>query len=288
MNLIIDASNLLHRAFWINQNIKQPLIKGEVFIFLRTFKSYLHNIRPTSCYMCWDKRLVYPSTNFRKQMQDSDYKGNRVETVNVWENEDEISEMVSYLGVKNMFPGVMEADDVIAWLCHNLEDKCMVISTDEDMFQLVNEKVSIFHPKKKLEIKSDNFLEVVGVEKDQYLSYKCIVGDVSDNIKGWFRYGPVKAKKVVQELTDDPTKLTSYSEELQEIYKRNMRLMDLQRGYVLAGEEEVELYRSQLKDKTNSNISKFKAKCEEIQFQDFLKGLDEWENLMMNGEVKFE
>ena len=42
-----------------------------------------------------------------------------------------------------MYPGILEADDVIAWMTKKLPGDKVVISVDQDMLQLVNEKTMV-------------------------------------------------------------------------------------------------------------------------------------------------
>ena len=148
-NLIIDGSSLMHRTHWVSKS--QPLITqdgknvGDVFIFLRTLKSYINQYSPNKVYCCWDKKIEYPSVNFREKLSESVYKGQRDKSLSdeVYANSDIVLDMVSSLGIKNMYPRTLEADDVIAWLTHRLKGENIVMSADQDMLQLVSENTIV-------------------------------------------------------------------------------------------------------------------------------------------------
>jgi len=133
-----------------------------------------------------------------------------------------------------MFPGILEADDVIAFLCNHLQGKKTVISTDNDMAQLVSEHVQLYSPIKKITIDVHNFEKHFPVMQNKYLLYKSILGDASDNIKGLPGHGKVKAKRLAENYDAEFTKLST---DLQQQQLNNMRLMNLNQGLVEHPEE---------------------------------------------------
>lgn len=83
----------------------------------------------------------------------------------------------------------IEADDTIAYLSkkvfYPLARKIFIMSTDKDFLQLLDNKINIWSPtKKKLYDKPEYIEEEFKVPLDNYLLYRVITGDVSDNIKG--------------------------------------------------------------------------------------------------------
>ena len=61
MNLIIDASNIFHRSFWMASKSSTPRedenLSFHAFIFLRSLKSYVDKFAPASVYCVWDKNV---------------------------------------------------------------------------------------------------------------------------------------------------------------------------------------------------------------------------------------
>jgi 5'-3' exonuclease len=77
-NLIIDGNNLLYRIFWTsNYKIEEKDNPGQIFLFLRSLKSYVDKFRPHNVYCTWDKKLEWPSTNFRREATTVEYKAGR-------------------------------------------------------------------------------------------------------------------------------------------------------------------------------------------------------------------
>ena len=278
-NLIIDGNNLLYRIFWTNNfKLNESDSPGQVFLFLRSLKSYVDKFQPREIYCTWDKKLEWPSTNFRKEVINVEYKANRDDEKfkNVHEYSEKIQEIIALLRVHNMYPLRMEADDLMAWLSTELPGKNVIITTDKDLLQTISIDTKIYSPIKKKIITLQNFEEYTGVCKDQYLNYRAITGDKSDNIPGIPRYGLARFKKL------DLTKLT---EEQQAIYERNLQLMDLSTGYDYYPDE-VPVYEKQLKNckKHKSNYNKFIEEAKKLNMWSIVRNYSSWRESFNNNE----
>ena len=127
MKLIIDSNNLLHRAHWIYASHKNTSIHH---LFLNSIKKYINLFNPSEIFCVWDKRLIRNVPNYRKQiLGEGVYKGTRDKDRNaeVYKHESSIRKMTNSIGIKNIYPGLLEADDVIWWLCdHYKTDKITI------------------------------------------------------------------------------------------------------------------------------------------------------------------
>jgi len=105
----------------------------------------------------------------------------------------------------------VEGDFIIAYLLYNnrakrtSNDKVLdvIISTDRDFYQLLKlTDLVIFNPNTYKMITKDNFKDVLSikynVDVNSFLLYKLLIGDPSDNIKGFT--GPVNASKAISFL----------------------------------------------------------------------------------------
>jgi hypothetical protein len=71
------------------------------------------------------------------------------------------------------------------------------VSADHDFHQLVDDRVRVFDDvKKKLWDRAAVKAHYQLREPREVSTYKALVGDVSDGVKGVYRCGPVKARKV--------------------------------------------------------------------------------------------
>jgi 5'-3' exonuclease len=77
------------------------------------------------------------------------------------------------------------------------------MSADQDFLQLVSTKTSVYSPTKKKIYKPKDVFEQFGVSATNYINYKILLGDKSDNIPGITGLGPVKLVKLFPELTSN-------------------------------------------------------------------------------------
>jgi len=286
-NIIIDGNNLLYRIFWTsNFKIDESDSPGQIFLFLRALKSYVDKFQAKNVYCTWDKKLDWPSTNFRKEATGVEYKAGRDNDKfkDVFEFLENIIEIIALLGVKNIYPKRMEADDVMAWLARTLPGQNVVVTTDKDLLQLVNNKITVYNPIKKKEVTLSNFQEYTGVQKEYYMSYRVVTGDKSDNIQGFPRFGLKRFLKLEHKIVtmDGKEQVAliegdSITEEQFDIYKRNWGLMNLEVGYNYY-DDEVPAYKRQIEDLTlhTSNFTKFIEKAKEYDLWSIVRNSTSW------------
>lgn len=136
------------------------------------------------------------------------------------------------LGFKNIFiQKGYESDDIIASICNSLPmlDKAVIISADQDLFQLLRKKVSIFDPRTKKEITEIKLKRKFGLDAIEFGIMKCITGCSTDNVKGIPGVGKVTATKYLKKRLSKSSKLYKriISKEGHEIFSRNLDLITL-------------------------------------------------------------
>ncbi len=110
-----------------------------------------------------------------------------------------LRDMLPYLGVKQVWNPEEEADDVIATLVRKLSGKRLVmVSTDRDLLQLVNERVQLFVPGKDKLFDSATVEAEFGVQPDHMVDLRAIDGDTTDNIPGVPGFGLKTAAKLLR------------------------------------------------------------------------------------------
>lgn len=96
-----------------------------------------------------------------------------------------------------------EADDIIGSLTTFAKEdlKVVVVSTDKDLHQLVNDNVVVFDPMKDVVFDVETVCRHWNLRfPQQVCDFKMLVGDASDNYKGVNKVGTVLATKVLQEV----------------------------------------------------------------------------------------
>ncbi|GHG00325.1 DNA polymerase I [Deinococcus piscis] len=142
-----------------------------------------------------------PGGTFRHD-QYEDYKSGRAETPSDLPPQiHRIRALVDALGWPRLEVAGYEADDVIASLTRRAQREGMqvrILTSDRDAYQLLADDVQV--------IKNDNslfgpqdVLDKYGVTVEQWVDFRALTGDASDNIPGAKGIGPKTATKILQE-----------------------------------------------------------------------------------------
>lgn len=271
--LIIDGNNLLHRAYWVSNRKNNENDLKYLYIFFNVLRSYIKAFLPSEIIVCWDLHKD-GGDNFRKSILES-YKGTRKKEFNPYKHIDHFINLLSALGVKQLFPKRGEADDIMWWLCsEKYPNECILISNDTDLLQLIREDLNgniIFNPHKKTQINSVYLQSKYNVKDgNEYIIRKALKGDIADNIPGIFKISSVKIKNIINTLGKefDFKKLEQsnlLNEEEMSIFKRNLDIMKLDK--ILSFKDEIEYYEDQLKQCVSVNSELFEKRCKEINFK---------------------
>ena len=215
--LIIDGLNTFLRSFtMINHLNPDGHHIGGLTGFLKSIGYAIRMSDPTKVVVIFDgiggsnaRRNLYP-----------EYKANRnssrITNHNIFSSKDEesesinnqISRLIQYLQclpVTVISIDGLEADDIIGYLAnkfqaHDETQKVTIMSADKDFIQLVSDKVHCYSPTKKKIYTPKDVLEEFGVSSNNFLNYKILMGDTSDNIPGITGLGPKKLLKLFPEL----------------------------------------------------------------------------------------
>ena len=98
-----------------------------------------------------------------------------------------------------------EADDIIAYISKQLltTQKIIITSTDKDFYQLIDDRITIWSPIKKVEYNINKIKEEFDIWPSNFLTYRALEGDKSDNING-IRGAALKSiKKYIPQITGD-------------------------------------------------------------------------------------
>jgi DNA polymerase I len=244
--LIIDGHNLLFRMFYgIPGSIKSSQgteIKAVVG-FVSGLIKYINKFLPDNIIIVFDSEtsIIDKSSDYK------DYKSNRINYLDVPDNENpflqlpHIFQVLDYLSIPYKEVQEYEADDYIASLCERFREQCkiIIVSTDQDFFQLVDDSISVFNPNGKdgTMFDSQKIYEKLGVYPNQIVDYKSLVGDNSDNISGIRGVGPKTAQKIlsignINELIKDDLldrKIYGLLKENEAIINRNKKLITMKR-----------------------------------------------------------
>ena len=112
-------------------------------------------------------------------------------------------EWIEKMGFALEYKNGFEADDMIASIAHHAKHNNMlvrIVSSDKDMYQLIDKTVMIYDPVKQKNIDRNGCYEKFGVYPEQFIEFQAIVGDSSDNVPGVKGIGEKGALKLISEF----------------------------------------------------------------------------------------
>ena len=231
--LLIDGFNLFMRNFAMINHINNDGDHiGGLGGFLKSLGYLIKETQPTSVYIIFDgigsslnrKNLVpeYKSGRTRQKITNKNIFSSLDEESDAKVNQ--ISRLIHYLRclpVKLICIDRTEADDIIAYLAKKFQ-KVIIVSSDNDFYQLLSDSVSIFKPHEKYYFTNVNFKEKYGFNPENYIIYKVLVGDASDNIKGIKDLGPKTLLQKFPELLEQKLTLDDIFKISEDSYKKHI------------------------------------------------------------------
>ncbi|MEC9267165.1 MAG: DNA polymerase I [Pseudomonadota bacterium] len=153
--------------------------------------------------------------NFRNDIY-PDYKGHRPDAPEELVPQFPlIHEAVDALNLPCLQMEGFEADDLIATYAEQakkLGAEVTVVSSDKDLMQLVDDRVSMWDPMKNVAIKHDQVVEKFGVGPDRVVDVQALAGDSTDNVPGVPGIGIKTAAQLINEYGDLDTLLSRVEE----------------------------------------------------------------------------
>jgi DNA polymerase-1 len=189
--VIIDGKSVFYRGYYAMPNLstKDGTPTGGVFGFATMALEVIRRLKPDYVAVAWDK----PKTNIRKRLElYPEYKAGRKPAPADFHTQVPIlHELLDAFGWPLYELDDYEADDIMGALAVQASKKdieTLLITSDMDMLQLINDKVHVYALKtglSNIELYSPKSFEAkYGIDVDQFLDLKSIKGDSSDNIPG--------------------------------------------------------------------------------------------------------
>lgn len=255
--IIVDSLNFFTRHFVVNPTMSQQGQQIGGFVgYLRGLKLLTEKLLPKRVIVVWEgggsarRRAIFPEykQGSRPQKLNRYYEDDIPDT---YENRDFqvrlTIEALKHVPVQQIYVSDCEADDVIGYMCRHMfkEDRIVVISSDRDLYQLIDERVSQWSPGQKKLITPEEVYEKFGVWPENICLTRSFVGDASDAIPGIAgagfktmtkRFPSLQEKRslMVQDILDEASKMTDGKVQIiknivenRDIVMRNWKLMHL-------------------------------------------------------------
>lgn len=265
--LLIDGLNCFYRHFVANPSMGDngdPV--GGIMGFLKGLQLLIERYSPQHVIVVWEgggsprRRSIDPTykSGRRPEKLNRFYSGELPDTVS--NRNEQISNLVNLIrktSIPQAYISDCEADDVIARLANVVfkNNKCVIISTDKDFYQLIDDRVSVWSPGSKKEWNVNRVLHEFGIHPMNFCLARCFVGDGSDGLKGvpgagfksmskrFIRFGSEESLDVSDILTEcqdlqKQKRLKLYDSIIanEEIIHKNWKLMYLGHGNLSASQ----------------------------------------------------
>lgn len=236
--LIVDALNTFMRSYSAIPTLDDDGRHiGGMAGFMKSLGFAIRSFKPTRVVLVFDgkggsqrRRKIYneykanrkPPTRLNRQY---DMTTDEQERDNMKWQLVSLIEMVECLPVSILALDNIEADDAIAYFSELVTKNggtSIIYSTDKDFLQMVNENVKLYNPVKKKTFDVDVVIETYGVHPNNFVFYRSLLGDKSDNINGIRGAGDKTVLKILPELAD-PTievNLTLLEQKYKDIKKK--------------------------------------------------------------------
>ena len=213
--ILVDGLNLFTRHFMANPAMSENGDHvGGIVGFFNAMMRLVEKCKPEGVVVVWEG-----GGSVKKRGLFKDYKQkSKPQNLNRYYEDDipstyknrnyQIKTLISLLSnipVCQTYIDGAEADDAIGYMCkYLLKDKNkIIISSDHDFYQLIDEKTIIWSPTVKDFVNQDKVIDRFGIHPSNFYLAKSIVGDTSDNIPGVKGVGYKTLSKRFQKFTED-------------------------------------------------------------------------------------
>lgn len=203
--VLIDGNNLMFRSYYATAYAGNLMKNSKGFVtnalygFTNMMNKIIHEEEFSYILVAFDKGKTFRHDTY------SLYKAGRIETpADLKSQFPKAKEMLDAMGIKWYETDGYEADDIIGTLskmaCED-DYETLIVSSDRDLLQLINDKVTVKLLKTKdyIMMTRDAFVSEYNLEPIKIIDLKGLQGDKSDNIPGVKGIGEKTALKLLQD-----------------------------------------------------------------------------------------
>ena len=205
--VLIDGHSLAYRAFFAlppDMATSKGELTNAVFGFISMLLNVMRDHKPTHMAVAFDVGRSFRHDKFE------DYKATRERMPDELSIQIErIKELIDAFNIPVYTAEGYEADDVLATLAHQAEQKdadSLITTGDRDLLQVVDDKIWVLTSGRKFSdviiYTPEKVRERYKLSPKQIVDYKALVGDKSDNIPGVRGIGDKTAVKLLHQWGD--------------------------------------------------------------------------------------
>lgn len=202
VTLIIDGTNMAYRAKYKFQLSNKGIDTSITYGFIKMLIPLIRDYNVNSVIVAWDGGIP----TFRTKLV-PEYKANRHIDEDPEERKDFKRQMVELhihalpaMGVVSIYKDKVEADDIIYHAAKVSSGKVLIVSSDKDLLQCCSESVSVLNPSRDKVYTPELLEDEIGIPAKDYIHWRALQGDSSDNISGVFGIGEKTATKLFKEF----------------------------------------------------------------------------------------
>ncbi len=203
--VLVDGNNLIFRSYYAtayNGNLmknSKGFPTNALYGFINMINKIKEEENPEYMMIAFDKGKTFRHNEY------ADYKGGRSETPDELKMQFPLSrKLCDALGITHLEIDNYEADDIIGTFSKKiteLGEEGLIVSSDKDLLQLINDnvKVKLLKTHDYIMMDKDEFKKTYMVDPINMIDLKALMGDSSDNIPGVAGIGEKTAIKLLSE-----------------------------------------------------------------------------------------
>ena len=296
--VLIDGMSVFYRGYFAMPGLSLPdgTPTGGVYGFASIAIEVIKKLNPDYVAVAWDKSKT--ATAKRKEIY-PEYKAGRTRPPDdFFAQIPLLHELLDSFGWPLIEMDNYEADDIIGTISVEAAKKDIetcIVSGDYDMMQLLSPHTSVYINKKgadMLHFTAAEFEQKYGVSLTQFVDYKALVGDSSDNIPGVRGIGPKAAQSLLAEFGS----LDNIYEHLDDLTPSQRTKLEDSRDNAFMSRELARIWCDvpiqldwEEADIHNTNLANVADKLRELEFQSLVKRLPKhMQSLPEAGALYFE
>ena len=274
--LLLDGKFMLYRALTTQFKLTHnETITGSLYGFINSTRKLAKKFEPDNMVILWDsdiswRRRFFPGYKLRNQKQNNEIIVEQLKAI-----KKEYSKLMlemKLLGFASHLRIGLEADDLFYWYTRQFKnEKCIIVSKDEDLYQLLEgDRVIMYDPQKEKQKTERWLMKEKGLTPEQWIMYKGINGCTTDTVPGIPGIGEkttIKYLKGEAKIKEVDTIKSNWIN----VVERNLRLVklpfELEKPVILRPKQ------------THFDSEAFFSFCQKYNFRTFIKEIHSFECL---------
>lgn len=201
--LVVDGNSILNRAFYGVKLLsnKNGLYTNAIFGMINIIMKQVEALKPDYAAVAFDLK----APTFRHKMYDSYKAGRRPMPEELAVQFPYAKRVLRAMGFAVIEREGYEADDILGTLASEAQKReceAYILTGDRDSLQLISDTTTVLLTTNHDTVRFDRamFVEKYGVQPEQFVDVKALMGDTSDNIPGVAGVGEKTALKLISDF----------------------------------------------------------------------------------------